>query len=195
MTIPDSVDRVGGSDRLRGAGASSSEEVDRLGSELDELAAGEFDEVDAALLAAIRAVYAEVDPVPNGLVERIQFELTLDALHAEVATLTQLDLASSGARGDSTESVRTITFTADAVTTIISLTPATDGTVRVDGWAAPGAGLLVEARLTDSRYETRADQDGRFVFDGLPTGLAKFALHTTNRAGGPHTVVTPAIDL
>ena len=31
------------------------------------------------------------DPVPDGLVERIQFEITLDALHAEVATLTQLD--------------------------------------------------------------------------------------------------------
>lgn len=170
-------------------------EVEPIDAQLDELANGELDDVDAALLAAVRAVYDEVDPVPDGLVERIQFELTLDALHAEVATLTQLDLATSGARSDSTESVRTITFTADAVTTIISLTPAPDGKVRVDGWAAPGAGLLIEALLADSRQETRADPDGRFVFDGLPTGLAKFALHTTNRAGAPHTVVTPAIDL
>ena len=38
--------------------------------------------------------------------ERIQFEITLDALHAELATLTQLDLATSGARSASTRPSR-----------------------------------------------------------------------------------------
>ena len=89
--------------------------------------------------------------MPDGLVERIQFEITLDALHAELATLTQLDLATSGARSASTESVRTVTFTAETVTTMVTISPQPDGSVRVDGWVAPGAGLLVEVLLADGR--------------------------------------------
>ena len=68
---------------------------DRL--ELEErLAAEKLDADDFAMLNSLRAFYDENDPVPDGLVERIQFEITLDALHAEVATLTQLDLAAPG---------------------------------------------------------------------------------------------------
>ncbi len=62
--------------------------------ELEELmAAEELDPSDHAILNSLRAYYDESDPVPDGLVQRIQFELTLDALQAEIATLTQLDLA------------------------------------------------------------------------------------------------------
>ena len=72
----------------------------RRSSRSQELAAAEpLDRDDFALLNSLRAFYDEHDPVPDGLVERIQFEITLDALHAEVATLTQLDLADAGARG------------------------------------------------------------------------------------------------
>jgi hypothetical protein len=165
----------------------------------DELAwaAQMLDDADETLLRAIAALYAEADPVPEGLIERIQFEITLDALHAEVATLTQLDLAGSGARSASatTEAVRTITFTAEAVTTLVTISPEPDGSVRVDGWAVPGAGLGVEVLLTDGSRRTRADDDGRFVLDGLPTGLAKFVLHTEDAAGDPYTVVSPTIEL
>ena len=83
--------------------------------ELEErLAAEPIDHDDLALLNSLRAYYDEHDPVPDGLVERIQFELTLDALEAEVATLTQLDLSEAGARGSATEAVRTITFTSES---------------------------------------------------------------------------------
>lgn len=160
-----------------------------------DLAAGTLGDVDLALLEAVAALYAAADPVPDGLVERLQFEITLDALHAEVATLTQLDLAASGARSSSTEAVRTVTFTADSLTTMVTISPQPDGSVRVDGWAAPGAGLLVEVLLADGSPQTRADDDGRFVFESLPAGLAKFALHTTDPGGSPHTVVSPTIEL
>ena len=91
--------------------------------ELEErLAAEKLDPSDYAILNSVRAFYDESDPVPDGLVERIQFEMTLDALHAEVATLTQLDLAASGARGTATEAVRTITFTSESLTTMVTLT-------------------------------------------------------------------------
>lgn len=159
-----------------------------------ELAGQSLDNSDLAVLNAIRAMYDEADPVPSGLVERIQFEITLDALEAELATLMQLDLADAGARGTSTEAVRTITFTSESLTTMVTLTPQPGGTVRVDGWAAPGAGIRVEVLLPGGPRETRADEDGRFVFEGLPSGLAKFALHVET-ANGSSTVMSPTVEL
>ncbi len=160
----------------------------------DELAAGPLDSDDLVVLHALRAYYDETDPVPPGLAERIKFELTLDALHAELATLTQLELSDSGARGATTEDVRTITFTADSLTMMITVSPNDDGTVRVDGWAAPGANVRIEARLTVEVRETVADEDGRFVFEALPTGLARFSLYVP-RGEDVTTVVTPTLEL
>jgi hypothetical protein len=158
------------------------------------LAAEPLDSTDAALLNSIHAHYDEYDPMPDGLVDRIQFELTLDALHAEVATLTTMDLAGAHVRSAATEAVRTITFTSESLTTMVTLTPQPDGTVRVDGWATPGAGVRVEVLLTSGPRETYADSDGRFVFEDLPSGLAKFALHVP-RGAEMATVLSPTIEL
>jgi hypothetical protein len=160
----------------------------------ERLAAEPLDSNDLALLNSLRAFYDEHDPVPDGLVERIQFELTLDALQAEVATLTQLDLSAAGVRGSATESVRTITFTSESATTMVTISPQDDDLVRVDGWAAPGAGIRVELLLADGPRETVADEDGRFVFDQVPSGLAKFALHLPTDTGSA-TVVSPTLEL
>lgn len=161
---------------------------------LSELAEAPLDRDDLALLNSLRAFYDEHDPVPDGLVERIQFELTLDALEAEVATLTQLDLSNAGARGSATESVRTITFTSESATTMVTVSPQGPDLVRVDGWVAPGAGVRVELLLADGARESIADDDGRFVFDQVPSGLAKFALHLPVDTGSA-TVVSPTIEL
>ena len=165
---------------------------DRLALE-ERLAAESLDADDFALLNSLRAYYDEHDPVPDGLVGRIQFELTLDALQAEVATLTQLDLAGAGTRGAATESVRTITFTSESMTTMVTITPDGEGSVRIDGWAAPGAGIRVEILLANGTRETSADDDGRFVFEQVPTGLVKFALHPAD--GESTTVVSPTMEL
>ena len=152
---------------------------------------------EAALAAeplnSLRAYYDEHDPVPDGLVDRIEFELTLDALHAEVATLITMDMATAHVRS-APEAVRTITFTSDTLTTMVTLTPQPYGTMRVDGWAAPGAGLRVEVLFADGSRETQADADGRFVFDNVPCGLAKFALYVP-RGAEVATVLTPTIEL
>ena len=136
--------------------------------------------------------YEEHDPVPDGLAGRVEFELTLDALQTEAATLTRVDLAGAGARAP--ESVRTITFTSDSLTTMITVTPQQAGTVRVDGWAAPGGGVRVELLQPAAASETMADEDGRFVFERVPTGLAKFGLHLPAGDGGA-TVVSPSVEL
>lgn len=147
-------------------------------------------EDDVTLLERLAAVWARRDPVPPGLVERLEFALTLDALETEVATFLQMDLATSGTRAGDTESVRTVTFTSETLDTMVTLTDAPDGTVRVDGWIAPGAAMLVELLLDGARLEIRSDEDGRFVLESVPKGLAKFALHP-----GGRTVLSPAIEL
>ena len=159
-----------------------------------ELAGQPLDPSDFALLNFLRAYYDEHDPVPDGLVERIQFELTLDALHAELATLMQMDMAGAGVRSAAPEAVRTITFTSESLTTMVTLTPQPDGTVRVDGWATRGAGIRVELLLTDGPRETYADDDGRFVFEDVPSGLAKFVMYVP-RGEEISTVLSPTIEL
>ncbi len=157
-----------------------------------ELATGPLDAEDRELLHAIRAAYEIEDPLPVGLLERLQFQITLDALQAEVATLTHLDLASAGVRSAVTESVRTVTFTSESLTTMVTITVQPGGGVRIDGWAAPGAGLVVEVLLADGSRRTETDQDGRFVFEDLPAGYARFVLQRPDESV---RVLTPTIEL
>ncbi|MGI3781999.1 MAG: hypothetical protein ACRYG2_14620, partial [Janthinobacterium lividum] len=153
-------------------------------------AAGPIGAEDLALLERLGTLWQQHDPVPAGLADRIEFALTLDALETEVATLTRLDLAASGSRSGDTEAVRTVTFTSETLDTMVTLTDAPDGTVRVDGWIAPGAAMRVEVLLEGSRLEVESDDDGRFVLESVPKGLATFALHP-----GGRTVLSPAIEL
>lgn len=159
---------------------------------VDEATSGaeRLDDLDLAVLARVRSLFEARDPVPEGLAERIEFALTLDALETEVATLTQVDLATAGSRAGETETVRTVTFSTETLDAMVTLTDAPDGTVRVDGWIAPGAAMRVELVVAGSTLEVESDEDGRFVLEAVPKGLAKFALHP-----GGRTVVSPTIEL
>jgi hypothetical protein len=160
--------------------------------DLDELAAGEIDDVDLANLARVAALHDALDPVPGGLVDRIRFGITLDALHAELAELQRSgDLA--GVRGDATADAQTVTFTSASLSTMVTITATAADRVRIDGWIAPGGGVAVELRITDDVLSTTSDADGRFVFEDVPRGLAQFTLRAP-LAGQP-PVVTPSIEL
>jgi hypothetical protein len=159
---------------------------------LDELAAGAVDDVDVQILRQTAALFDALDPVPAGLVDRINFGLTLEALHAEVAEL-QRSANLAGVRADTDSDVQTITFTSSSLTTMITVTPASGDRVRVDGWIAPGGPVAVELRSRVESRRTTADEDGRFVFEDVPRGLAQFVLQPAG-AEGP-TVVTPAIEI
>src|SRR5260221_14179563 len=107
----------------------------------DALAAAPLDEIDDQLLRRIKAMYDVSDPVPGGLVERLQFGITLDALEAEIANLQRADSTLAGARTDGATEVQTVTFTSASLTTMITVTPSGADRARIDGWSAPGAGL------------------------------------------------------
>ena len=160
--------------------------------DLDELAAGEIDATDLENLARVATLYDTLDPVPPGLVDRIQFGITLDALHAEIAELTRSgDLV--GVRGEATSEAQNVTFTSASLSTMVTITPTAADRVRIDGWIAPGAGVAVELRIATDVLTTTADADGRFVFEDVPRGLAQFTLRAP--AAGTPPVVTPSIEL
>jgi hypothetical protein len=159
---------------------------------VDAYAGGELDDVDVELVRRLAGLWQAADPAPDDLVERLQFGITLDALHAEIAELQRVD-GLVGARGGDATDVQTITFTSSQLTTMITVSPISSGRVRVDGWAAPGAGLRVELRVESGNLQAVADDDGRFVFEDVPSGLGQFVLRPADPTAT--AVVTPSIDL
>jgi hypothetical protein len=160
---------------------------------LDELAAGHIDEIDAELLVSTAQMFETLDPVPAGLVDRINFGLTLEALHAEIAELQRsADLV--GVRAEADSDVRTVTFSSATITTMITVAPGSGDRVRIDGWISPDGGMAVELRSRTETRHTVADEDGRFVFDDVPHGLAQFVVRRTDDDTA-RPVVTPAIEI
>ncbi|WP_251153525.1 hypothetical protein [Cellulosimicrobium sp. Marseille-Q4280] len=153
-----------------------------------------LDAVDVALLADLARIADELDPVPAGLVERSLFAITLAGLEAEVMELEYVQAPAMSVRGDAPPvEARTITFTSESVTVMISLSPAEGGRVRVDGWAAPATALRVELHRPGSVTETASDDDGRFVFDAVDRGPASLVVRRADGTGG--AVSTPVIEL
>jgi hypothetical protein len=157
------------------------------------LAGGAVDEIDMRILQQMAEIYERADPVPTGLVERIQFGITLDALHAEIAEL-QRSAEFAGVRSAEAPDTQSITFTSASLTTMVTVTVLSADRVRIDGWLAPVGEVSVELRTRDQTFSVASDADGRFVFESVPRGLAQFAMHPRPGEGGPG-VVTPTIEI
>ena len=161
----------------------------------DQLAGQLIDHEDAALLSELARIYEQIDPVPEGLVERLGFTLTLANLEVELARLIARTSEPVGHRGE--ERARTVTFSSDSLTTMVTITPQDCDQFRIDGWLAPGAALAVELRTDRGSLRTTADTDGRFEFIEVRRGLVQIVIHPTAgcsvRLGS--AVVTPAMEL
>jgi hypothetical protein len=161
----------------------------------ESLAGQPLDAQDAVIMDRIALLFATGDPVPDGLVDRLQFGITLDALNAELAELQAIPLAMTAARGaEQATEVKSLTFTSDSLTTMITISPDGPERVRIDGWAAPGAALHVELHQGSDVRETAADEDGRFVFADIPHGLTHFVLRPPTPADHP-PVMTPNVEI
>jgi hypothetical protein len=162
---------------------------------VDELAGGLVDEVDVQILGRLRSALEASDPVPADLVERSLFAMTLAALDAEVMSLQELASREGAMRSDGGSAVaaRTVTFTASALSMMITLS-SDDGAVRVDGWISPPRELEVELRRAGSEPRTVvADEGGRFAFPRVDKGLVGFVLHDVG--SGSATLTTPIIEI
>jgi len=163
--------------------------------DLEHLAGQQLDETDEELLAELARIYDLVDPAPAGLVERVGFTLTLAHMEMELARIVSDSFEAVGARGE--ERARTVTFAAESIAVMVTITPVSVGRYRLDGWLAPGGRMRIELRQARGVGATQADDDGRFEFDRVPAGLAQLVFHPTE--GGEarllNPVVTPAIDV
>ncbi|MFN2562491.1 MAG: carboxypeptidase regulatory-like domain-containing protein [Jatrophihabitans sp.] len=160
--------------------------------DLDQLAAGELDDVDDRILSAVAARYSEVDPMPSGLVDRVQFGITLDALHGEIAELERGSMV--GVRSDNATEAQTVTFTSSTLSLMITISPTSADEARIDGWVVPGAGAVVDLRLVDGLLSETADADGRFVFHAVRRGFAQFIVRLPGDDTRP-PVITPSIEV
>ncbi|HZD73039.1 MAG TPA: hypothetical protein VE776_03995 [Actinomycetota bacterium] len=153
-----------------------------------------LDDEDEAILDRLAAIHGLLDPPPANLDERVRFAIALDEVDMEVARLGEDLPVGSGTRsGDRT---RTITFDGESRTVMIMIADRPDGLVRLDGWLAPPAVLRVELRLPPPApsQTVLSDDAGRFVFDGIPHGLAQLVVHPPEDGTAPR-VVTPSLAL
>jgi hypothetical protein len=188
---------------MRGNAADSAD--DGFGSDLqlemdDDLVVGgePMDRADLRILSDLLAIYDSVDPMPEMLPDLVLFGLGTQDLDAEFATLVDSELSVSGASGTrSVEHARRVTFASDSLTVMVVVNPQRDGSVRLDGWAAPGGRLHAELRVGESTLTAECDESGRFVFDDVPAGPAQLVLHPTADSDPSLTlaVVTPAVHL
>ena len=160
--------------------------------------AGQMDRADLRILSDLLAIYDTVDPMPEMLPDLVLFGLDAQSLDAEFARLVESELSVSGASGTrSVEHARRVTFASDSLTVMVVVNPQRDGSVRLDGWAAPGGRLHAELRVGDQTLTAECDESGRFVFDAVPAGPAQLVLHPTLDSDPSLTlpVVTPAVHL
>jgi len=156
------------------------------------LAAGALDEIDAEVLGLVRAVHEVIDPVPDDLVEKIQFSMTVAALEAELAEIvTASSLAT--VRGTDYDRADTVTFASDGLSVMVSIEHGASTKVDIVGWVSEGE-VEVELRERGRTRTTLTDTEGRFSFAGVERGLVNFVLRRGRGAGTP-PIITPAIEL
>ncbi|MEO6503871.1 MAG: carboxypeptidase regulatory-like domain-containing protein [Jatrophihabitantaceae bacterium] len=160
----------------------------------EDLAGAPLDASDAIVLSMLADLYDLIDPVPSDLVDRLQFSITLDALNAELAELQQMSGPTLAFRGEQASAVNTLTFTSDSLTTLVAISPDGPDRIRIDGWAAPGAGAVVELHQGSLTRRVSADADGRFVFEDVAHGLTRFVVNAADPGAHP-PVMTPAVEI
>ena len=155
-----------------------------------------LDAIDEAVLREVALLLEQVDPVPADLVERVQFSLALDEVYAEVAHITRLSDDALAVRGEPDAATRTetLTFSAERLTAMVTVSRAAPEQVRLDGWLAPAAVLRVRVRMQEGSADTVSDESGRFVLEGLPEGFAQLTFEPVEGAAGER-IVTPLFQL
>jgi hypothetical protein len=154
---------------------------------------GAIDAVDLTVVDLVQDYYAATDPVPHGLLERIDFALELLDVDDEVARLQDDRYDTAGVR--SAEHSRTVTFDSESLTIVIQASPI-GSVVRVDGWLAPPAARPIRLRAQECELRTESDELGRFVLSGVPHGLVQLIVDVREEEPSEvQSVVTMAVML
>lgn len=133
------------------------------------------DRDDDALMAALRRVAAEVDPVPPAVVEAARAAILTRHLDHEIAELVadsadaDAGLLYEAVRGPGAAESRLLTFDGGGVQVDVDLAPAGPGLRVIGQFTGPVTECGVE-RGDGGAVEVDVDELGRFVVDGVPPG-------------------------
>ncbi len=156
------------------------------------LAAEAIDAVDASLLTALRDVHETLDPVPDDLLDRIKFAMTVRALEAEVAEIVSSSSLAS-VRGTHYDRADTVTFASDGISLMVTIEHGPSTRSDIIGWVSQGR-VEVELRERTRTRTTTVDGEGRFSFAGVERGLVNFVLRRLDDpAAAP--IITPAVEM
>ena len=157
-----------------------------------DVAAQPLDDLDLTILDSVAEVFRAADPVPAGLTDDIKFALTVQAMHAEVAELQRVGAESALARSEYTQT-QTLTFSAESLSVMVTMSPMDADEVRVDGWVTGhDSPVRVELRSGDRTVSADVDDDGRFTLDPAPRGLVRFVFLPE---GDVRPVITPTVEI
>ena len=144
------------------------------------------------IFGALEELWTQRDPMPDGLVERMQA-----LVHAEVALAdTDLDYelmllierTSELAGTRSAGTAYTLRFGGDNLDLLVRAGGGNGGaTTRLDGWVVPPEPMTVRAlpEQTPARHAAVVTDTGRFELTDLPLGLLRLRLE-------PHDATRPA---
>ena len=149
-----------------------------------------LDELDFRLLAGVRELWEDADPMPATLVDQIRFAIQLEDVDLEVMRIREQE-GLVGARS-AAEQGRLITFDSESLTIMVNVSPEPGGTIRLDGWLTPPAEHPIEVRTRNGPLTTTSDVEGRFAVSGVSHGMVQVLVRTLGRS---RTVSTPAIEL
>lgn len=158
------------------------------------------DLTDDDLLGVVRGHWADRDPVPDGMVARLQAVAALAAadqydvgLDLELMLLVERtdELAGTrGARGSTT--AYTLRFAHEGVDLLLRVSG--DGAAsRIDGWVVPPAPTTVSVlREAEVVASVEVGDTGRFELPGLAPGMLRVRLEP---ADGSTSFMTPAFEI
>lgn len=150
-----------------------------------------MDSTDHEILERLRALWSRTDPCPADLVDRIGFALTVRELHAEVARLTEQPLALTRAAVTGPTEARTVSFSTDELSIMVSLSEVGRDRARLDGWLTWGGAEVVVTTADGTTLTVRSDGSGRFVADDLAHGQTQLLV----RGEGRRPVITPSFEV
>lgn len=134
------------------------------------------------LLEVVRSAYEAHDPVPDGLVSRMQATAALAAddhgirLELELMTLLEQSSSLAGTRGESTtRSVYTLRFVHGQVDLLLRVAPEGERS-RIDGWVVPPEPMTVRVLREGTVLAALVSDTGRFDIPDLPVGLVRLRL-------------------
>lgn len=146
---------------------------------------------DAALLARLRTLWGEVDPVPEDLANRMVAAIAIDDLTRQWDLLGVIeDVGLAAVRGEA--DTRTLQFGVGSTNVLLHVSATEESRRRIDGWVDA---TVLAVRLAQGGRELSAEPSptGRFAFESVPAGTARVRL-IVKEGNGVREFMTPEFE-